>query len=91
MSTVSMKMEVIMSDEDLDRITIYSLKEAYKVNSGYNKIDNSEERIEPDYDFLRSVDHVLEYFLDYNQRQIWELEKRAIHEQEGTYKTHVEK
>jgi hypothetical protein len=90
MSMVSMKVDVTITDEDMDRITIYSLKDAYKFNAGYNTIDNSEERIEPDYAFLRSVDHVLEYFLNHNQRMIWEIEKRAIHEQEGTNPPHVE-
>jgi hypothetical protein len=85
-----MKVDVTLSDEDMDRITIHSLKDAYKFNAGYNTIDNSEERIEPDYAFLRSVDHVLEYFLNHNQRMIWEKEKALIHEQEGTTPPNVE-
>ena len=54
-------------------------------------IDNSDERIDPDYEFLRSVDHVLEYFLNQTELQYWDGEKDRIHEQEGTQPPRVGK
>ena len=79
-----MKLELFISEDQIDAMAIYALKEAYKFNAGYNYIDNSNERIDPDYEFLQSVDHVLCYFLNNEQSQQWALEKKAIHEQEGT-------
>lgn len=85
-----MKLDITLSDDDMDKITVLSLKSAYKFNAGYNTIDNSDERIEPDYAFLKSVDHVLEYFLNQNQIQEWQAQKAMIHEQEGTTPPNVE-
>ena len=79
-----MKLDITLSDDDMDKITVLSLKDAYRFNAGYNTIDNSDERIEPDYEFLKSVDHVLEYFLNQNQQQEWQAQKAMIHEQAGT-------
>lgn len=79
-----MKVVVNLEEYQIDTIVVYSLKEAYRLNAGVNKIDNSEEKIDPDYEFLRSVDHVLEYYLNFDERRIWNQEKARIHEQEGT-------
>lgn len=79
-----MKVCFELSDDQLDAMAIFALKEAYRFNAGYNTIDNSDEKIDPDYDFLKSVDHVLQYFLNYEQTKIWNREKAFIHEQEGT-------
>jgi|688.fasta_scaffold25162_18 hypothetical protein len=79
-----MKVVVNLEEYQIDTMVVYSLKEAYRLNAGVNKIDNSEEKIDPDYEFLRSVDHVLEYYLNFDERRIWNQEKARIHEQEGT-------
>ena len=79
-----MKLDITLSDDDMDKITVLSLKDAYRFNAGYNTIDNSDERIEPDYAFLKSVDHVLEYFLNQAELEYWDGEKERIHEQAGT-------
>ena len=79
-----MKVVVDLDDNQIDTMAVYALKEAYKLNAKFNKIDNAEEKIDPDYAFLEAVDYVLHYFLNYEQLKIWKAEKAAIHEQEGT-------
>lgn len=78
-----MKVVVDLEEEQIDTMAVYALKEAYKFNAGYNYIDNSNEWFDPDYEFLQSVDHVLCYFLNNEQSQVWALEKKAIHEQKA--------
>lgn len=70
--------EVLISNEDLDKIVVQELKNAYRMNAVPNKIDCSDDVIPVDQEFLNSVDHVLEYFLNSNQLKEWEQEKAEL-------------
>ena len=63
-------------DSDMaDSIVIASLRSAYKLNLHPTKIDNSEEYIEPDFEFLYAVDMVLRYYQDAKKQAEWDEEK----------------
>ena len=70
--------EVKIYDEDVDKLVVESLKEAYFLNAKPDKIDNSDEVIEPDVEFLKAVDFVLEYFMNADQLAEWEKEKAEL-------------
>ena len=72
--------EVKIYDEDVDKFVIDALKDAYHLNAEHNKIDNSDDAIEPDVEFLKAVDFVLEYFMNANQLAEWEKEKAERYE-----------
>ena len=72
--------EVKIYDEDVDKLVIDALKDAYHLNAEPNKIDNSDDAIEPDVEFLKAVDFVLEYFMNANQLDEWEKEKAERYE-----------
>lgn len=73
-----MKLEIDLTEDQMDEIAMYSLREAYRLNSHPNKIDNSDEEIPVDNEFLDAVDLVLRYFQNYKQQQEWEMEKWNI-------------
>ena len=70
--------EILISNEDVDKIVVQELKDAYRLNAKPNKIDCSDDIIPIDQEFLNSVDHVLEYFLNYEQLKEWEKEKAEL-------------
>ena len=70
--------EVLISNEDIDKMVVEELKNAYRMNAVPNKIDCSDDVIPVDQEFLKSVDHVLEYFLNSNQLKEWEQEKAEL-------------
>lgn len=70
--------EVLISNEDVDKMVVEELKNAYRMNAVPNKIDCSDDVIPIDQEFLKSVDHVLEYFLNTNQLKEWEAEKAEL-------------
>jgi hypothetical protein len=70
--------EVLISNEDIDMMVVEELKNAYRINAVPNKIDCSDDIIPIDQEFLNSVDHVLEYFLNYEQLKEWKQEKAEL-------------
>jgi hypothetical protein len=62
----------------LDDIAIASLKEAYRHNCKPDKIDCSDEVMEVDFHFLGAVDEVLDYFLNAEQKKVWDQEKKDM-------------
>lgn len=70
--------EVKIYDDDVDKLVIEELKEAYRLNCKPNKIDNSDEEIEPDHEFLKAVDLVMEYFMNAEDLKKWEKEKKEL-------------
>lgn len=48
---------------DTDRIIIDELKEAYRMNCLPEKIDCSDDYIEPDHELLYAIRKVLEYYM----------------------------
>lgn len=73
-----MKLEIELTDSQIDEITMYSLRDAYRLNCNPDKIDNSEEYIPVDKEFLDAVDLVLRYYQNAKEQQEWEMEKWNI-------------
>jgi hypothetical protein len=73
-----MKHTIELDHDQCDSIAIASLKEAYRHNCKPDKIDCSDDVIEVDYHFLGAVDEVLEYFLNAEQKKVWEQEKKDM-------------
>ena len=55
----------------LDRIIINELKEVYQLNCLPEKIDCSDDYIDPDTELLHSVDRVLQYFMVRDEYHKW--------------------
>ena len=65
---------VRLLDEQIDFIVIEELQEAYRMNMQPNKIDCSDDILEPDENLLMALRTVLNYFMDGEQRKEWERE-----------------
>lgn len=59
------------SDLDMDTIVIKSLKDSYDLNVLPNKIDCSDEYIDPDLEFLNALKLVLKYYMTDSQYKDW--------------------
>lgn len=69
-----MRIDVNLTDEQLDEITMHSLRDAYRFNSKPNRIDNSDDEIPVDQEFLDAVNLVLRYYQNAKEQQEWEME-----------------
>ena len=49
--------------EDVDQVVIDELKDAYHSNNKFDRIDCSDDVIEPDYKLLKAIQTVLEYYM----------------------------
>lgn len=56
-------MKIELTGEQIDEVVIEDLKWTYTLCSVPNKIDCSDEYIEPDTEFLKSVEQVLSYYM----------------------------
>jgi hypothetical protein len=69
-----------MHDNDwVDAIVISDLKHVYRENSKLNKIDNSNDYIDPDWDFLAAVEKVLRYYMTDIEYNDWIKENESKH------------
>ena len=66
-----MNRTLLVDDEMLDRIIINELKEVYRLNRLPDKIDCSDDYIDPDTELLHSVDRVLRYFMTRDEYDKW--------------------
>ena len=66
-----MNRTLLVDDEMLDRIIINELKEVYRLNRFPEKIDCSDDYIDPDTELLHSVDRVLQYFMAKDEYHKW--------------------
>jgi len=71
-------MTIDLTEDQIDEIAMHSLRDAYRFNCKPDKIDNSDEIIPVDNDFLDAVDLVLRYYQNAEQQQEWEMEKWDI-------------
>ena len=61
-----------MHDNDwVDTIVISDLKHSYAINSKPNKIDNSNDYIDPDWDLLAAIETVLKYYMTDKEYNDW--------------------
>jgi hypothetical protein len=60
-----------MQNDWFDTIVISELKRVYESNRMPDKIDNSDDYIDPDWDFLACVETVLKYYMTDNEYKEW--------------------
>ena len=60
-----------MASDWIDTVVISELKHVYESNRRPIKIDNSNDYIDPDWDFLASVEAVLKYYMTDNEYNEW--------------------
>lgn len=65
MKTITLKVE------DCDQIIIDGLKDSYHMNNRFDKVDCSDDVIEPDYGLLKAIQTVLEYYLTHDDWSEW--------------------
>jgi hypothetical protein len=68
-----------MSTDWFDTIVISELKHVYETNRLPNKIDNSNDYIDPDWDLLASVETVLKYYMTTDEYNNWVKENESKH------------
>jgi len=71
MKTITLKVE------DCDQIIIDGLKDSYHMNNRFDKVDCSDDVIEPDYGLLKAIQTVLEYYMPHDDWLEW-VEKNPI-------------
>lgn len=62
-----------------DTIVISELKHVYETNRLPNKIDHSNDYIDPNWDFLASVETVLKYYMTDDEYNDWIKENESKH------------
>ena len=63
----------------IDTVVIAELKHVYETNRLPNKIDNSNDYIDPDWHFLASVETVLKYYMTDDEYSEWIKEYESKH------------
>ncbi len=54
---------ITLQVEDVDQVVIDELKDAYHSNNKFDRIDCSDDVLEPDYELLKAIQTVLEYYM----------------------------
>ena len=54
---------ITLQVEDVDQVVIDELKDAYHSNNRFDRIDCSDTVLEPDYELLKAIQTVLEYYM----------------------------
>ena len=54
---------ITLQVEDVDQVVIDELKDAYHSNNKFDRIDCSDDVLEPDYKLLKAIQTVLEYYM----------------------------
>jgi len=57
--------------EDCDNIVIDELMDAYQMNNRFNKVDCSDDVLEPDYGLLKAIQTVLAYYMIHEDYKEW--------------------
>ena len=66
------KMKTItLQVEDYDHIVIDELKDSYHLNNRFDKIDCSNDVLEPDYELLQAIQTVLAYYMTHEDYEEW--------------------
>lgn len=64
--------KIALVDQQIEKIVIDDLKFAYKLNSKPNRIDCSDDILDPDQDLLDSIKHLLRYYMNSEEYEQWE-------------------
>jgi hypothetical protein len=57
--------------EDCDQVIIDELKDAYHMNNRFDKVDCSNDVLEPDYELLKAILTVLAYYMPQQDYEEW--------------------
>jgi hypothetical protein len=57
--------------EDCDQVIIDELKDAYHMNNRFDKVDCSNDVLEPDYELLKAIQTVLAYYMPREDYEEW--------------------
>lgn len=66
--------------DDVDDIVIEDLKEAYDLAAKPDRVDCSDDELEPDFNLLRAIDTVLDYYMSYGEYNEWVRTRRVVEE-----------
>ena len=64
--------KITLVDQQIEKIVIDDLKIAYKLNSRPDRIDCSDDVLDPDQDLLDSIKHLLRYYMTSAEYEQWE-------------------
>jgi hypothetical protein len=62
---------ITLQVEDVDQVVIDELKDAYHSNNKFDRIDCSDDVIEPDYKLLKAIQTVLAYYMTAEELELW--------------------
>ena len=62
---------ITLQVEDCDNIVIDELKDAYQMNNKFDKVDCSDDVLEPDYELLKAIQTVLAYYMSHTDYEEW--------------------
>lgn len=66
------KMKTItLQVEDVDQVIVDGLKDAYRMNNRFDKVDLSNDVLEPDYELLKAIQTVLAYYMPREDYEEW--------------------
>ena len=66
------KMKTItLQVEDVDQVIVDELKDAYLRNDKFDRVDCSDTVLEPDYELLKAIQTVLEYYMTAEELELW--------------------
>ena len=54
---------ITLQVEDVDQVIVDELKDAYQKNNKFDRVDCSDTVLEPDYELLKAIQTVLEYYM----------------------------
>ena len=57
--------------EDCDQVVIDELKDSYHRNNQFDKVDLSNDVLEPDYELLKAIQTVLAYYMPHEDYEKW--------------------
>ena len=61
----------LLQVEDIDQVVIDELKDAYLLNNRFEKVDCSDDVLQPDYELLQAIQTVLEYYMTGKEIKLW--------------------
>ena len=62
---------ITLNVEDCDEVVVDELKDSYRINNRFDKVDCSDDVLEPDYELLKAILTVLEYYMPHEDYEEW--------------------
>jgi ABC-type uncharacterized transport system auxiliary subunit len=62
---------ITLQVEDVDQVIVDELKDAYQRNNKFDRVDCSDTVLEPDYELLKAIQTVLEYYMTAEELELW--------------------